>query len=185
MNRKFLLTFSLLAAPNFAHADEVKPTAPDLPALIECRAQLNDFRALAPALSDPLKAVALGWRPLPQTNQFMSEFELNTPIHVFGYDTDHIAFSGDGIVAVIDLPDPRPLVKQLQLETAFDTPQRAMFGKEVRGIEGVDTQTGTPTYESAVLTVSTVATHPGKTLAGCSYSLDAMDEDTKPAKSGD
>lgn len=185
MTRFLLLALPLLIAIDPAHAGETKPAAPDLPALIECRAQLSDFRSLAPALSDPLKAVALGWKPLPQANMFMTEFELNVPIRVFGHDASRIAFSGDGIVAVLDLVDPRPLAKQLELETAIDTPEKAMFGKEVRGAEAIDAKTGTSTYESAVLTLSTVTSHPGKTLAGCSYSLDALQEEADPAAPGD
>ncbi|MFT3762103.1 MAG: hypothetical protein QM761_05725 [Pseudoxanthomonas sp.] len=170
----------LLAAVGLARAGEAQ-SAPDLPALIECRAQLADFHALAPALQDPLKAVALGWKPLPQANMFMTEFQLTVPIRVFGHDTDRIAFSGDGIVAVLDLPDPRPLARQLQLETGVDTPEKAMFGKEVRGVETTDPQTGKPLYESAVLNVSNVSSHPGKTLAGCSYGLDELEEDAPDA----
>ena len=48
----------------------------DLPALIECRQGVAEHAALAPLLADPLKAVAQGLQPLPQGNQFMSEFRL-------------------------------------------------------------------------------------------------------------
>ena len=61
----------------------------------------------------------------------MTEFRLNTPITVFGHATDHIAFTGDSIIAVLDLPAPRPLARQLELETAIDTPAKAMFGQEL------------------------------------------------------
>ncbi len=56
----------------------------DLPALIECRQGVADHAALAPLLADPLKAVAHGLQPLPQGNQFMSEYRLAQPISVFG-----------------------------------------------------------------------------------------------------
>jgi hypothetical protein len=156
----------------------------DLAALIECRQTLADFHYLAPALADPLQAVALGWRPLPQANLFMTEFALNQPVSVFGYNTDHIAFTGDSIIAILDLPDPRPLAKQLELETAIDTPAKAMFGKEVSSIEDRDQATGTVYIKSAVLNVSNVASHPGKTLVGCSYSLDRA-EDPEPMPAAD
>ncbi|HCT26484.1 MAG TPA: hypothetical protein DIW85_09725, partial [Stenotrophomonas sp.] len=48
----------------------------DLPALIECRQGVAEQAALAPLLADPLKAVAHGLQPLPQGNQFMSEYRL-------------------------------------------------------------------------------------------------------------
>ena len=156
----------------------------DLAALIECRQTLADFHYLAPALADPLQAVALGWRPLPQANLFMTEFVLNKPVSVFGHSTDHIAFTGDSIIAILDLPDPRPLAKQLELETAIDTPAKAMFGKEVSSTEEHDQATGTVYIKSAVLNVSNVASHPGKTLVGCSYSLDRA-EDPEPMPAAD
>jgi hypothetical protein len=156
----------------------------DLAALIECRQTVADFHYLAPALADPLQAVALGWRPLPQANLFMTEFVLNKPVSVFGHSTDHIAFTGDSIIALLDLPDPRPLAKQLELETAIDTPAKAMFGKEVGSIEERDQATGTVYIKSAVLNVSNVASHPGKTLVGCSYSLDRA-EDPEPLPAAD
>jgi len=153
---------------------------PDLAALIECRGEVPQLHALAPALDDPLQAVALGWRPLPQANMFLTEFMLATPITVFGRSSDHIAFSGNSVLAIIDLPDPRPLAAELELETAIDTPTKAMFGKELRSTEIVDPETGTPLIESLVLNVSNVDSHPGKTLVGCSYSLDLEEEEAPP-----
>jgi hypothetical protein len=164
-----------LCLPLSAAAQDARP---DLAALIECRGDLGQLTALAPALEDPLKAVALGWEPLPQANMFMSEYRLLSPIRVFGHETDHIAFSGGGIVALLDLPDPRPLAKQLDLETAVDTPAKAMFGKEVRSEEVRDPASGRLLIDSAVLNVSNVSSHPGKTLAGCSYSQDLPEDDT-------
>ena len=86
------------------------------------------------------------------------------------------ALSG-GVVALLDLPDPRPLAKQLALETAIDTPAKAMFGKEVRSEDVRDPVSGKVWIDSAVLNVSNVSSHPGKTLAGCSYSQDLPEDD--------
>ena len=179
--RRLLFSLALLLplnvlAQSTAAEEPLEPAKIDLAALIECRQQLADFHYLAPALSNPLQAVALGWRPLPQANLFMTEFKLNTPITVFGHATDHIAFTGDSIIAVLDLPDPRPLAKQLELETAIDTPAKAMFGKELVSEEDEDEVSGMTLIRSVVLNVSNVASHPGKTLAGCSYSLDLAEE---------
>ena len=168
----FVPTLALVLSSPAAAQD----APPDLPGLIECRSDITRLTALAPALEDPLKAVALGWQPLPQANMFMTEYRLARPIRVFGHDTDHIAFSGGGVIALLDLPDPRPLAKQLALETAIDTPAKAMFGKELRSEETRDAATGELLIESAVLNVSNVASHPGKTLVGCSYSLDLPEE---------
>ena len=156
---------------------------PDLSALLECRLGHADFAAYIPVLQDPLKAVALGWRPLPQSNPFMLEYQLIAPITVFGRKTDHIAFAGDGVVAVLDLAEPRVLARELQLETGVDTPQKAIFGREARASEltGPDGRPGW--IETAVINVSNVDSHPGKTHAGCSYSLDPP-EPAEPAAPG-
>jgi len=148
------------------------PPLPDLSALLQCRLGYADFMAYMPVLQDPLRAVALGWRPLPQANPFMLEYALNQPVEVFGHQADRIAFAGDGVVAVLELADPRILARELQLETGVDTPQKTIFGLEARA-EEVAGPDGTPGWiESAVINVSNVDSHPGKTLAGCSYSLD-------------
>ena len=109
------------------------------------------------------------------------QHECGGPIRVFGHDTDHIAFAGEGVVAVLDLPDPRVLARELRLETAIDTPQKVLAGKEARAtvLDGPD---GSPGWvETAVITASNVDSHPGQTLAGCSYSLDAP-EPAEPAE---
>jgi hypothetical protein len=161
-------------------AEPLDPARIDLPGLIECKRELADFHYLAPALIEPLQAVALGWRPLPQANLFMTEFMLNAPISVFGHSTDHIAFTGDSIIALLDLADPRPLARQLELETAVDTPAKAMFGKELRSHEQHDEASGITLIDSVVLNVSNVSSHPGKTLVGCSYIMDTLEEPEAP-----
>lgn len=184
MIRPSLLLFALAAALPAAAADPGSAPAPaiDLPALLECRQRVADFAAVGPLLADPLKAVAQGWRPLPQSNLFMREYELVRPIQVFGHSTTRIAFAGASAMAILDLPDPRPLAKQLQLEAAVDTPDKAMFGREVVSRDVTDPKTGEPMIESIILSVSTVKSHPGQTLAGCSYSLDLPeDPDAPPA----
>ena len=150
--------------------------ATDLASLIECRGDIAGLTALAPALEDPLKAVALGWQPLPQANMFMTEYRLASPIRVFGHESSHIAFSGGSVMAILDLPDPRPLAGELGLETAIDTPAKAMFGKELRSEESRDGESGQVLIESVILNVSNVSSHPGKTLVGCSYSLDLPED---------
>lgn len=148
----------------------------DLPALIECRLGVAQHAALAPLLADPLKAVAQGLQPLPQGNQFMSEYRLAQPISVFGTVTERVAVAGASIMAVLDQADPRPLAKQLELETGYDQGGKFMAGRELVSRDMTDPKTGEAQIESIILSVSTVASHPGKTLAGCTYSLDLPDE---------
>jgi len=153
----------------------------DLPALIECRQGVAEHAALAPLLADPLKAVAHGLQPLPQGNQFMSEYRLASPITVFGQQTERVAVAGASVMAVLDQADPRPLAKQLALEIGYDQDGKFMAGRELVSRDVTDPKTGEAQIESIILSVSTVATHPGRTLAGCTYSLDLPAEDEGPA----
>lgn len=148
---------------------------PDLAALIECRQHVADFAQVFPYSQSPLKSVSLGWRPLPVKNPFMTEFTLLHPITIFGHPTQQIAFSGGSIMAILDLADPHPLAKQLQLNPAVDKADKVLFGRELVSRDTTDPSTGKPAIESIVLNVSTVHSHPGKTLVGCNYSLDEPD----------
>ncbi len=169
------------ATPAEETTGPVPSAAPDLAALIACEREPGDFLALARTLQDPLRAVALGWRPLPQRNLFLTEYALSAPIRVFGHETRHIALSGDNVMAVLDLPDPRPLAQALELEAVIDTPQKAMFGRELRSAERVDPDSGATRLESVILNVSNVESHPGQTLAGCSYSIETITENPPEA----
>lgn len=153
----------------------------DLAALIECRQRVADYAAVAPVVADPLKAVANGLQPLPQGNPFMTEFRLATPLTVFGQRTEYVAVAGASIMAILDLADPRPLAKTLALEDGVDNPDKFMAGRELVSRDVADPATGEPMIESVILSLSTVKTHPGKTLAGCTYSLDLPAEEEAPA----
>ncbi|MFL9582467.1 hypothetical protein [Stenotrophomonas sp. AB1(2024)] len=177
----------LLSTPVLAAAPATPAAAPlDLAALIECRQRVADYDAVAPVVADPLKAVANGMQPLPQNNPFMSEYRLATPLTVFGQRTEYVAVSGASIMAILDVADPRPMAKALALEDGVDNPDKFMAGREVVSRDVTDPRTGEPMIESIILSLSTVKTHPGKTLAGCTYSLDLPAEgeaptDTPPA----
>lgn len=144
----------------------------DLPALIECRGSVADHAALAAALATPLDAVAHGLQPLPQTNPFMTEYRPARTLTVFGQPAEQIAVAGASIMAVLDLPDPRPLAATLKLDAAVDQPDKFMAGRELVSRDVTDPVTGEAQIESIILSLSTVQSHPGKTLAGCTYSLD-------------
>jgi len=175
------LSACLLLAAAAPVVSAAPATAIDLPALMECRQSVSEFAALAPIAADPLKAVALGWRPLPQGNLFMNEYMLNAPITVFGRSAEHIAMAGGTIVALFDMPDPRPLAKELDLEVGYDAPEKFMAGRELVSRDVIDAKSGEALIESVILSVSNVKSHPGKTLAGCTYSLDQPAEGEAPA----
>jgi hypothetical protein len=170
----------LLALCAAAHASDAPPAArPDLPALIQCEQGVYAFQALITPVEDPLAAVALGWAPLPRSNPFMAEYRLNTPVEVFGTRTELIAISGGSVLAVIDAQQnpPHALASALDLEVVVDEAGKFMAGREVISRDLVDPQSGQTVIESAVLGVSTVSSHPGKVLVGCTYSLDLPEDE--------
>ncbi|MFI8717863.1 hypothetical protein ACIGHF_08270 [Stenotrophomonas sp. NPDC077464] len=175
-----ILCLGLLALTSAPLAAGTAPQL-DLAALIECRQRVADYDAVAPVVADPLKAVANGMQPLPQNNPFMSEYRLARPLTVFGQATEYVAVSGASIMAILDVADPRPMAKALALEDGVDSPEKFMAGREVVSRDVTDPRTGEPMIESIILSLSTVKTHPGKTLAGCTYSLDLPAEDEAPA----
>jgi hypothetical protein len=179
-----LTLLALFSSPALAAAPAPAPAAGaplDLAALIECRQRVADYDAVAPVVADPLKAVANGLQPLEQTNQFMTEFRLVAPLTVFGQRTEYVAVAGASILAILDVADPRPLAKALALEDGVDNPDKFMAGREVVSRDVTDPKTGEPMIESIILSLSTVKSHPGKTLAGCTYSLDLPAEEEAPA----
>ncbi len=149
---------------------------PDLAALIECRAGVADYAAVVGLFADGTQAQAHGLQPLPASNRFMREFEVATPVTVFGQQSRHVAVAGGSIMAVLAMPDPRPLASRLALETGYDADGKFMAGREVVSRDIVTPGTGEAMIESVILSVSTVATHPGQTLAGCTYSLDEPEQ---------
>lgn len=171
-----LLLSPLLAALPASAA----PPALDLVALVECRQDVAAHAALTAALADPLQAVAHGMQPLPRQNQFMSEYRLASPMTFFGHRTDHLALAGASIMAVLDEADPRPLAAELKLETAYDADGKFMAGRELVSRDVTDPATGEAQIESIIVSVSTVQSHPGRTLAGCTYSLD-LPAEAEPA----
>ena len=179
-----LLTL-LMTATGAAHADEdASPLPPpDLPGLIQCQGDMDSFQSLHGPVESPLQAVALGWNPLPRTNPFMAEYRLLQPVDVFGLSTDHILVSGGTVMAILDQSQIQParLAAQLELEIALDGNDKFMAGREVLSRDLVDADTGQSVIESAVLGVSTVTSHPGKVLVGCTYSLDLPEDGEGPA----
>jgi hypothetical protein len=160
-----LLVASLSSEATFAVEEAAPPV--DLPALIECRAQIRDYNSLGFSLfGNPDAAKAMGWVEVRQTNPFLQEYRLPKPIVVFGYRTKEIAFGSAGLLAILDGVLPKTLAAKLGLTAAIPGSSKLLFAKTIKE-EKVEGAT-----KIIRLNVSTVDTHPGKTLAGCEYRID-------------
>ena len=103
---------------------------------------------------------------MKQSNPFLREYLLPKVIKVFGYKTTHIAFGSAALLAILDGVDPKALAAKLGLEDVGLGVGKVMFAKTLKE-EKDDLATTT-----IRLNVSTVDSHPGKTLVGCEYRVD-------------
>lgn len=165
--------FLALAAVLPAAAQDFDPAALDLPALVECRADVPTYNGFAFWLAgEPDAADRLGWRKVDSGNPFLSQYELEKPLVAFGSETRTLVFTSSGPMAVLDGITAPDLAKKLGIEPMISTPQKFLGEKVVS--ERSETSEGITFATRISLNVSTVETHPGKVLAGCSYKVEVM-----------
>jgi hypothetical protein len=163
----WLVLATAFGLPGIASAQSDNPAA-DLPGLIECRTDAKAWGALAFSLmGDPGTAEALGWKERASDNPFLKEFDLPSAIGVFGRSTRRIAITGTGPLAVLDGVAPDVLAAELGITPTISTPGKFLGEKLV--VESSEEGEGARFHTRIALNVSTVDTHPGLVLAGCSY----------------
>ena len=154
-----------------ALAQDFDPASLDLPKLIACEAEPADYNDFAFWLSgDPDAIGTLGWAEVATENLFLREFRLPRPIEVLGRTTDTIVFTSSGPMAVFAGIEPQVLAASLGVPTFHSSGAKYLGEKVVVEREEKDGETTILTR--VALNVSTVETHPGKVLAGCSYSIE-------------
>jgi hypothetical protein len=135
----------------------------------------------------------------------MNEYELPAPIVLAGsYSTRRIAFTSDGILAILDLPDPAVIARAEKIENAMNidpeiediinsgqadraTVEGSFKFRKFLG-ERIVTEQTEPAAEGesfgahmiVARGISNATTHPGKTFFGCSYRLEMLDEHGDP-----
>ena len=171
-----LAAFLLWAPASHAETAEEDPSKIDLAKLIECTTyDVPSYNNFALWLTGPESARAMklfGISELPSANPFLREFQLSKPVTVFGRQTSQIAFASTGPLAVLDEVDPHPLAKQLGVAASVDQPNKFLAEKVILSRKDQQENSDTVLETRISLSVSTVDTHPGKTLAGCSYSIE-------------
>lgn len=89
---------------------------------------------------------------------------------MFNRETGSIVFTAAGPMAVLDGIAAPELARELGVVAVFSTPEKFLGEKVVaQNTEETDELTFSTDIK---LNISTVESHPGKTLAGCSYVLD-------------
>lgn len=175
------MTAALLAlamtAPTAAMAREDQdfdPAAVDLAKLVECRTydvpSYNGFAFWLAGEDGATARARLGLTEVESANFLLKEYRLAKPITVFGRTTSRVAFNSSGPLAIFDEADPHPLARQLEIAPAIDAPGK-FLGERV--VAEATEKVGESTFGTRItLNVSTVTSHPGKILAGCSYRLE-------------
>lgn len=173
MHRAYCFAAGLLAlaAVRPAAAQDFDPSALDLPALLECRVDVPTYNGFAFWLAGETNAAdTLGWRKVDSGNPFLSQYELEEPLAAFGVETRTLVFSSSGPMAVLDGTAAPELASKLGVEPIISTPQKFLGERVVS--EKSETSEGMTFATRISLNVSTVETHPGKVLAGCSYKIE-------------
>lgn len=182
-----------LAAQDDAPVDPMLVSETDA---IACRLDAARYNGFALSISgEEGIASARRWRRIKQPNPFLEEYELSGPITVAGHSTRRIAFSANAVVAVLDVADPSALAKPERITNAVDdtvaaiglaapgdAAARKFMGERVLvdRTEPAAEEGGYGVHEIVARTISNVTSHPGKTLYGCSYRMEMLDEDGQP-----
>ncbi len=169
------LAFAVTGPAVMAQADDFDPASVNIVDLIECKADVPAYNGFAIWLSS-LEAPdhPQDMMKVESGNPFLSQYELAEPIEVFGYQTQTVVFTNSGPMAVLDTPDAGAVAKALKINPAYAT-ETKFLGERVIS-ETADSADGMSWTTKISLNVSTVDSHPGKTLAGCSYRIDMKDE---------
>lgn len=172
MRRAALLLSLAGASP--AVAQDFDPATLDLPALIECRADVRAYNSFAFWLTGEENDAAgrLGWTEVESGNPMLGQFRLPQPVSAFGHNAGSIVFTASGPMMLLDGVPPRQLADKLGVTPMVESPEKFLGEKVI--VETTEEDGGITLRTRIALNVSTVDSHPGKTLAGCSYRIEVQ-----------
>lgn len=172
--------------------DDFNPLSVAVEDAINCHIDARTYNGFAWDLDD--KHVgwrARGWTQIKGRNPFLSEYRLPQPIEIAGMTTSHVAFNASGIFAVLALPDPSALAASEEIQNLADSgaayaalgvPDRIaatlpkthrFLGERMLVDERERDEKLKLVFHTRIKrTMSTVSSHPGKTLYGCDYKIE-------------
>lgn len=183
------------------------PAAVDVVDAIECKLDAPTYNGFAMALNGEEQiAKKRHWVPVKSGNPMLNEYALPAPITVAGtYRTSRVAFTSSGVLAILDLADPAPLAREQGIANAADPKALADSLREsgeapppeflammarsnkflgekvvVDRVEPPAAGESFGIHTRITRNISTVTSHPGKTLYGCSYRIEPIGKDGKP-----
>jgi len=141
--------------------------------IVSCEAKRDEFMRMGSALTplyydkpEEVQPALSSWRKAKDANTFVAIFEMPEPITVYGHSTRQVMMAGESLFAVLDGDLAEALSKQLKLKASDEPLAQHIRLRELRrealgdGVEATVTQT-----------LSTLSTHPGKTMVGCEYKM--------------
>lgn len=139
--------------------------------VVTCEAKRAEFMRMGDALTPlyydkPAQPALAGWRKVEDKNSFVVMFDMPEPIKVYGHSTQRLMMAGESLFAVLDGDLADALSKQLKLAVSDEPLAKHIRTRELRrealgdGVDATVTQT-----------ISTLTTHPGKTMVGCEYKM--------------
>lgn len=190
-----ILAFNCASAALAQTEDDFDPMTVDVVDAINCRIDAPTYNGFALTLNGSDKYwKKRGWREIKSSNPFMSEYRLRAPIQIAGIQTYRVAFTSSGVLAILDLADPSDLAKREEIVNQADpatlieslglTPEQAaqipttkkFLGERVfADVTEKDEALGISFHTRITRNISTVTSHPGKTLYGCSYRIEMSD----------
>jgi hypothetical protein len=204
--RSIAFLLMIFALPSLAAAqdndDNFDPMTVDVVDAINCHIDARTYNGFAGTLDDSDQYwKKRGWKKLKSENAMMAEYRLPKPVEITtGYKTDHVAITSSGILAVLDLADPAtiagpeeiinemdpdPMIEalveagaasrvQIEKEITF----RKFLGERIIVDETEIEERFNMSFRTIIArSISNVSTHPGKTLYGCSYRIEMVDQD--------
>lgn len=144
---------------------------PDFASMIECRTGFGQYQsfALEDFQNEEYKQ-RIGIQKVEQSNFMLEEYQLPAPITVHGYTTQRIVFNSAGIMAVLDEADPIALAKRLKLEVVLNAGTKVLATRTLSESKPKK-EAGLKMWQKVSMDLSTVSSHPNKTLVGCTYRL--------------
>lgn len=143
----------------------------ELGKILSCQAKRADFMRMGSALTDvyyekPAQPALAGWSKVKDANAFVVLLNMPEPITVYGHPTRQLMMAGEGVLAVLD----GDLVDALSAELKL-APSREPLAGHIRTRELSREALGDGVEATITQTVSTITSHPGKTLVGCEYRM--------------
>ena len=137
--------------------------------MIECRSSFDDYTSFAMGdFQDEAFKTKLGITKIQQSNNLLEEYKLSKPIEVYGYTTQSIVFNASGVMAVLDESNSQKIAEKLNLKIILNSNGKILATKTISET-APKMIASMKVWKKISKDLSTVPSHPNKTLIGCTY----------------